>query len=102
MNDVLQFPEKKDGPPDFIIGPFEENRVVLEGKLIPKLTAQREGDNISLCLDNRLSIAVPKEAAYDVAWLVANAMAIGAGYPCFTADRKTEAFAPGCSEIKIG
>lgn len=94
-DNVVQLPPPTSAP-DFLIGPFEEYRVVLEGKLIPNLTAFREGDSICLVLDRRLSISVPKDRAYDVAWLVANALAIGAGYPCFTADRKTEAFASNC------
>ncbi len=100
MSEVLEFPKQQ--APDFMIGPFEEYRVVLEGKLIPNLTAFREGEKeVCLVLDHRLSISVPAERAYDVAWLVANALAIGAGYPCFSADRKTEAFAAGCSAIKM-
>ena len=100
MTDVLEFP-KPDGPPEFIIGPFEEYRVVIEGRLIPKLTAFREGDDICLVLDNRLSISVPKSRAYDIAWLVANALAIGAGYACITSDEKIKPFAPNCGELKL-
>ena len=95
---VLQFPERQ-GAPEFMIGPFQEWRVVLEGKLIPHLTAYKDGDDIGLVLDNRLSISVPKDRAYDVAWLLANALAIGAGYACFTADEKFKPFASNCGEL---
>lgn len=99
MADVVKFPENK--APEFMIGPFEEYRVVLEGKLIPKLTARHEGDEIALILDHRLSISVPAARAYDIAWFVAESMAIGAGYPCFAADKKNEAFAVNCTQLEI-
>jgi len=101
MTDIVSFP--KQTPPEFMIGPFEEYRVVLAGKLIPKLTANRDGDDmISLTLDNRLSVSVPKDRAYDIAWLVANALAIGAGYACFESDDRIRQFANNCAEIKLG
>lgn len=100
MDNVSQFPPR-DGAPEFMIGPFTENRVVIDGRLIPKMTAWREGDKIWICLDNRLSTHFPSEWGWNAAWLAATAMAIGAGYPCITAESKDRPFAPQCSEIKL-
>lgn len=97
MDNVTQFPTNE--APDFIIGPFTENRVVIEGRVIPNLTAIREGENVALVVDNRFSISLPKDRAYDVAWLVANAMAVGAGYPCLSSETKERPFAPQCAKL---
>ena len=97
-SNVVQFPPA-EGPPEFIVGPFTENRVVLEGKRIPKMTAFHEGDQTFLVLDNRLSVGVPKELAYQVAWFAAHAMAIGAGYASFLADEKFRPFASNMTRL---
>ncbi len=98
-DNVHQFPPPEKAP-EFMIGPFTEYRVVIEGRLIPNLTAFREGDDVVLVIDHRLSISVPADRAYDVCWLVANAMAVAAGYPCLSSDNKDRPFAPQCAEIK--
>lgn len=98
-DNVLHLPSR-EGPPEFMIGPFEEYRIVIEGKLIPKLTAFREGDDICLVLDHRLSISISKDRAYDVAWLVANAMAIGAGYPSILGETRDLPFATNCVKLE--
>jgi len=66
-----------------IIGPFEENRVVVNGCAVPGLTANHRPDGtIELIIDRRLAIDIPESLFNQVAWLVANALAIGAGYSC--------------------
>lgn len=67
------------------IGPFvEEWRVSIDGYPIPKLTAiVRQDGNIMLCLDGRFGIDGTPEECAKWLWIVANAMAIGAGYSCF-------------------
>lgn len=97
-DNVTQFPPPEKAP-EFMIGPFTEHRVVIEGRLIPHLTASREGDNIFLVIDHRLGITVPGDRAYDICWLLANAMAVAQGYPCFTSDNKDRPFAPQCAEL---
>lgn len=97
-DNVTQFP-KQGAAPDFMIGPFTEHCVVIEGRLIPNLTAYHEGENTVLVVDRRFSITVPKDRAYDVAWLVANAMAVGAGYPCLSSESKERPFAPQCTQL---
>ena len=70
--------------------------VVVDGRLISQLHGLREGDEICLILDGRFSINVPKEISCEVAWLVSNALAIGAGYPFLGAEEKKQPFAPQC------
>lgn len=99
-DNVTQFPPPEK-PPEFMIGPFTEHRVVVEGRLIPHLTAFKDGMGINLVIDHRLSIAVPEDRAYDICWLLANAMAVAAGYSHFAAESKDRSFAPQCAEIKM-
>lgn len=96
-DNITRFPATP--PDDFMIGPFEEYRVRIEGRQIPWLTAFHDGDEIALVVDHRFSISMPKERAYDVAWLLANAMAVASGYPWLGAETKDRPFAPQCSEL---
>lgn len=66
------------------VGPFSEWRIKLDGYGVPKLTGRADDQGMfHLCLDHRFGIEVPEQYAHQVAWLVANALAIGAGYSCF-------------------
>lgn len=90
---VLEFPSQ--ATPEFIFGPFTENRVVIDGRNIPKLSGRKIGDDqVELVVDGRFSATFKTESAYQAAWLIANAMAIGAGYPSMNADSKDQPFAP--------
>lgn len=102
VDNVTPFPAQT--LPEWIIGPFEENRVVLDGRLIPKLTAHRREDgSVVLHLDHRFGLDCADDGiAYVTACFVANAMAIGAGYPCFTADDKFKPFASRCTPLGDG
>jgi hypothetical protein len=98
---VVQLPPRANDPSQWMIGPFEEYRVVVDGRRIPGLTAFRDGpDNIALVVDGRFSVSLPAGRAYDVAWLLANAMAVASGYPWLGAETKSRPFAPLCSELK--
>ncbi len=58
--------------------------VTIDGFAVPKVEA-RETDNGTQChisLDGRFGAVIPAEHAHSVIWLLANAMAIGAGYSC--------------------
>ncbi len=88
---VVQFPPRE--PPHLFIGPFTENRVVVDGRVIPNLTGRQEGDFAELVLDRRFGITVPIELAHGVAWMIANALAIGAGYSHLGAETKDRPFA---------
>lgn len=90
----LPLPPPSD-PYGFMIGPFTEYRCLIDGRIIPDLSAYRDGpDNIAIVLNHRLSISVPKDLAQSVAWLVANALAIGRGYSHLGAESKVMPFAP--------
>jgi hypothetical protein len=93
MTDIIDFPAKPERP-ELLIGPFETYKVVVEGRAIPKLTGWPRGDETTLVLDGRLAIDVPNDLAPQVAWLVANALAIGAGYSHLGAESKDQPFAP--------
>ncbi len=66
-------------------GPFSEYRVSLGGYVIPRLEGQLDEETglWHFMLDKRFGCTVPRQYAEGVAHLIANAMAIGAGYSCF-------------------
>lgn len=85
--------------PKSIIGPaFSGHRVVIEGRVIPHLRAIEIGDEVELILDDRFGLRVPKEDAYPIAHIIAQALAIGQGYPSLNAESPGRPFAP---EMKI-
>ncbi len=99
MSEVIEFPkgEKSLSP---LIGPFSYNAVVVEGRRIPLLTGFREGDDMTaLVVDGRFSTSVPNDKAYEVAWLLAQAIAVASGYSHLGAETKDHSFAPICSQI---
>lgn len=73
--------------------------VIWQGRVVPKLKAIDQGAEIMFILDNRLGWSFPREWAFHALDMMANAMAIGAGYPCFTAEEKFKPFAPKASFI---
>ena len=82
-------------PHPCLIGPFQEYRVIVEGRSIPGLTAWPESETQTmLTLDRRLSIVIGNRDLQSVAWLVANALAIGQGYSHMGAQTKGFPFAP--------
>lgn len=99
-DNIVTLPEKKKL--EWIVGPFEEWRVVIDGRMIPKLTAYRQTDGrVTLSLDHRFIIDLPDEGlAYQVAAFAANAMAIGKGYPWSGAESKQQPFAPQAHAIE--
>lgn len=68
--------------------------VIVDGREIPRLTMYEVGDQIALCLDNRMAVDFPREIAPQAARIIANALAIGAGYPHLGAMSKDKPFAP--------
>ena len=76
---------------DWLVGPFpSEFKVVIEGKMVPHLTGYAYSDGvIGLTLDNRMGYEFPSaDDAYTAARAIADAMAIGAGFPSFVAADK--------------
>lgn len=86
-------------PPALLIGPFEAYRVVIDDRVIPRLTGRKMGDRVELVVDGRFGATFREEDAHQVAWLIAQAMAIGAGYPSLNAESKDQPFASICREI---
>ena len=70
------------------IGPFHVWKIAIDGYRVPGLTGRvyEETGMLHLCLDERWGIEIPKQYATQVCWLIANALAIGAGYSCFGKD----------------
>lgn len=92
---------QKEGPPDILVGPFEVYNVVVEGRHIPLLSGYQEGDKIAIVVDHRWSATFGKEDAHQVAWLLAQAIAVSQGYSNMHAGNKDVPFAPQVAEIKL-
>ena len=92
-DNVVQFPKPPE-PVEFLIGPFTEYRVMVEGRIIPRLTGCRVKDGVELVIDKRFGVTVPDEFAYKVAWLLSNAMAVAAGYAFLGSEDRSQPFAP--------
>ena len=65
------------------IGPFEEYRIVVDGYRVPNLTGRLIDGMWHFTLDNRFGCDVPERFGHGIAWMIATAQAIGAGYSCF-------------------
>jgi len=64
--------------------PRQAREITIDGFAVPKIEA-RETDNGTIChisLDGRFGATIRAEDAQQVLWLLANALAIGAGYSC--------------------
>lgn len=86
--------------PDWMVGPFESYAIRLEGRRIPGLEGKPLADGtVNLILDGRYCINLPAGTAGDVAWFVAQALAIGSGYTHLSAETKGRPFAPQMIEI---
>lgn len=77
--------------------------VVIEGRLIPRLSANESADgSVELVLDGRFGVTFPDLGmASQAAWLVANALAIGEGYSFMGASDRNRPFAPECMRIDV-
>lgn len=93
-DNVTKFPEPEKAPP-LLVGPFQEWRVMVQGRLIPLLTGYKHEDGrVSLTLDHRMGADFPnEEIAAQAAWMIANALAIGQGYPSMMGLSKDRPFA---------
>ena len=68
---------------------------VVEGREIPRMMVKSRGDHlITIRLDRRFEIDVPRELSGAVCWMIANALAIGEGYPYLGSETKDRPFAP--------
>lgn len=96
-DNVVQLPPPEK-PPELLIGPFEVWKVQVDGRIIPRLTGWKEGDETWLCVDNRFAQGFKtEEDARGAAVLIAQASAVASGYPHMGAETKDMPFAPiGC------
>ena len=91
---IVQFPPS--GQPPSVVGPaFSGHRVIVDGRVIPRMKCHQHGEEITLVLDGRFSIVVRAAEAHNIAWMIANALAIGAGYSHMGADAPGRPFPPG-------
>lgn len=97
-DNVTQFPPPEPQP-EFLFAYHEMDRVQIEGRLIPQLRGFRNGDKVTLVVDGRFSIDFPEDIARGAAWLLAQALAVGAGYPHLGATSKDQPFAPICTGL---
>ncbi|QDP67015.1 MAG: hypothetical protein Unbinned3138contig1000_57 [Prokaryotic dsDNA virus sp.] len=67
---------------------------VVDGREIPRLMVYERSDQITITLDRRFEIDVPREHSGSVCWMIANALAIGEGYSHCGAESKSLPFAP--------
>lgn len=94
MDNVVNFSTEETPP--LLIGPFEVYHVVVDGRIVPNLTGRKNHDgSVSLVVDRRFCGDFPSEKiAFQAAWLIAESMAITAGYSHFAAETKDQPFAP--------
>lgn len=64
-------------------GPFQQHKLTIDGYRIPYLTGLQKGGRWYFTLDERFGVDVLERDGPGVAWLIANALAFGAGYSCF-------------------
>ena len=82
--------------PPFLMEPFLDYRpVVLEGRVIPRLTGHQVTESeTEIILDGRFGATFPNDLAYQAAWLIANALAIGQGFAYLSSETVDRPFAP--------
>ncbi len=93
MSEIVQFPS--NDRPQLLFGPFETWSVIVSGREIPRLTGRRTEDGrINLIVDGRfMGGPFSEEDAEQAAHLIAQALAIGAGYSNLEADAPGRPFA---------
>lgn len=84
-----------------LIGPFSTYHVVVEGRVIPRLTGRPVDEKIELIVDGRFSATFWPKDAEQAAWLIAQALAIGSGYTHVAAELPGGPFAPQAREINV-
>lgn len=84
-DNVTQLPtndERIDAAIADMIGPERTGHtLIVDGRAVPMVSVRPNGDWVTFVLDNRLGFDFPKAQAIAAAHMLANALAIGAGYP---------------------
>ena len=76
------------------------NRVIVDGRVVPHLTLVVKDGGYDLFLDDRFAIFVATDDAAQVFWMVANALAVGAGYKWIGEERHGVPFAPEVVKVE--
>lgn len=84
-----------------LIGPFTTYPVVVDGRIIPRLTGHPlPYGGYELIVDGRFSASFPdEETARSAAWLIAEATAVAEGYSHLEALTKGRPFAPEVHQL---
>lgn len=81
-------------------------KLIVDGCIVPRVDVHKRSDTcglLTVTLDERFSIDVPLEQINIWGWIVANAMAIGAGYSCHGPNSKLmNPFACRATRIDLG
>jgi hypothetical protein len=102
MSDVTTFPRKPDHIDAMKGAKLSGHSVIVEGRCVPLLTMYDSGETVEFTLDGRFSIDIPREISLQIAWLVAQALAIGQGYSHLGATEKGRPFAPQVMKLDLG
>lgn len=99
MPDVTRLPTPS---PVLDLGPASAGRqVIVDGRAIPKMRAIERGNEFEIILDGRFGYLVPADLSKLFATAMAQAMAIGAGYPNLAAESREAPFAPEIARIDL-
>jgi hypothetical protein len=100
MTEVVQFPATEQ--PSLLVGPFEQWHVIVGGRRIPRLTGRHAADGgVMFVVDDRFSGGpFYGESARQVAYILAQALAIGSGYSSLEATQVGFPFAPKSMQIE--
>jgi hypothetical protein len=85
--------------PNLLVGPFTVYKVVVDGREIPGLTGFPDNGKTALVVDGRFTATFDNDTARQVAWLLAEAIAIERGYSNAGAKNKEMPFAPMCMDL---
>lgn len=80
-----------------LLSPHDAHGLVIDGRLIPRMHVATTGDRCTLVLDGRFACDGTPDEVARWARMVAQALAVGAGYPHLGADAPVRPFSP---EIK--
>jgi len=92
-DNVTQLHDPESGVVKFGVRPAGYTAIV-DGREINKIRVWERGDQITILLDSRFAIDVPRELSGAVCWMIANSLAIGSGYSHVGATSMGRPFAP--------
>jgi hypothetical protein len=100
---LVRFPAPTPEKPEpLFLGPFQENRVMVDGRWLPLLGGFKDDEGYWLVVDHRFACGPfpTEEIARQAALCAGQAMAVTAGYAHLGAESKDQPFAPLLREMK--